>query len=59
MFLSLMLAGVFLLGCSSKGDFVEVSKVDNRYFALKSGKTYIPNGLNFCWAPFAWDSADE
>lgn len=59
MLLSLMLAGVFLLGCSSKGDFVEVSKVDNRYFALKSGKTYIPNGLNFCWAPFAWDSADE
>ena len=44
---------------SAEKNFVEISKTDNRYLALKDGSTYIPIGLNFCWPPNAWDSNDE
>ena len=44
---------------SDEKNFVEISKTDNRYLALKDGSTYIPIGLNFCWPPNAWDSNDE
>lgn len=48
-----------LSACKKDGGFVGVSKDSNRYFALQNGETFIPNGLNFCWPPFKWDSKDE
>lgn len=54
-----LLAAVALSGCKEDKNFVEVSKADCHYLALKDGSTYIPIGLNFCWPPNAWNGKDE
>ncbi len=54
--LSALLALATAVTACKKEGFVGVSDSHNAYFALDNGETYIPNGLNFCWPPFKWDS---
>ena len=38
---------------------VRVSSRDSRYLECADGTTYVPNGLNWCWPSFEWDSKDQ
>ena len=53
------IAAAAMLAACKKDGVVGISKIDSHYFAFENGETFIPIGLNFCWPPFKWDSADE